>query len=278
MYRFQAQSAGEGARRRGGNAPSRRYHPRMPIFLLLLLVFPVQAHAIINAEGLGVPTDEEGMNGMASLSVNGSSGNSDKINGEAGGRLAWVHGAHNEIFVGSYAYGKSRGQRDTNKAFLHLRHRYALDATLDIEGFAQAQKDEFARLKLRTLLGGGIRWQHNEDDWHTYIGLGSFYESETLRSSAAGVAPPRTRLWRGNAYATLSYRLNDHVAFHNTVYFQPAWRDAADYRLLENAGMSVKLAEHLDLRLSLDVARDSSPPAGVKPTDTSYRTGLAYRF
>jgi len=248
------------------------------LLMMLLLLAPLNAWAIINAEGLGVSTDKEGLNGKASASVNGSSGNTDKINTELGGRLAWVHGPHTEILVASYAYGKSRGQRDTNKSFLHLRHRYALDDTLDLEGFGQAQQDEFARLKLRTLLGGGIRWGHEEDDWRTYLGIGSFYESETLRSTAAIAATPTTRLWRGNAYGTLSYNLNERVTFHNTLYFQPAWKDAADYRLLENASMTVNLVEHLDLRLSIDVAKDSRPPTGVKSTDTSYRTGLEYRF
>jgi len=251
----------------------------MQLFLFLFLLFaPAQAWAIINAEGLGVSVDQQGLNGKAALSMNGSSGNTAKVSGEAAGRLAYVHGPHTEILVGSYAYGKSRGVRDTNKAFLHLRHRYALDASLDLEAFGQAQQNEFARLKLRTLIGGGLRWGQQDDGWRTYLGLGSFYESENLRSTAGNTAPPRTRLWRGNLYGTLFYALNSHVSFQNTVYFQPAWKDTADYRLLENAGLSVKLTEQLDLRLSIDVERDSRPPTGIRSTDTSYKTGLEYRF
>lgn len=247
-------------------------------FLFLFLILPVNAFAIINAEGLGIATDSEGLNGKASLAMNGSSGNSSRISGEAAGRLALVHGAHTEILVGSHAYGKSRGVRDTNKSFLHLRHRYALDDALDLEAFGQAQRNEFARLKLRTLLGGGLRWGRQEDGWRMYLGLGSFFESETLRGTAANPAPPAARLWRGNAYATLFYALNEHVSFQNTVYFQPAWKHTADYRLLENAAMSVKLTEQMDLRLSIDVEHDSRPPAGIRPADTSYKTGLEYRF
>ena len=248
------------------------------LLCLLLLAVPVESFAIINAEGLGVATDKEGLNGKAAFSMNGSSGNTAKVSGEAAGRLAFVHGAHTEILVGSYAYGKSRGVRDTNKSFVHLRHRYALDASIDLEAFGQAQQNEFARLKLRTLLGGGVRWGQQDDDWRIYLGLGSFYESESLRSTALTPAPPRTRLWRGNFYGTLFYALNSHVSFQNTVYFQPAWKDTADFRLLENAGMSVKLTEQLDLHLSVDVEKDSRPPTDIKSTDTSYKTGIEYRF
>ena len=77
---------------------------------------------------------------------------------------------------------------------------------------------------------------------------------------------------------TMHYDLNDRVSLHNTVYYQPAWKDTADYRLLESAGMAVTLTGQLQLRLSLDIEKDSRPPAGVKATDISYRTGLEYRF
>jgi len=244
--------------------------------LFFLLFAPLQAWAIINTEGLGVPVDEEGLNGKAGLSANGSSGNSNKITGEANGRLAWRHGDHIEILVASYTYGKSRGVRDTNKSFVHLRHRYALDNALDVEAFAQAQQNEFSRIKLRALLGGGLRWSKQDDDWKIYLGLGSFYESETLRRAAANT--PRSRLWRGNSYFTVSYALNERVGLLNTVYYQPAWKDTADYRLLENAALSVSLTEQVDLRLSIEMEKDSRPPTGVKTTDISYKTGLEYRF
>ncbi|PJC70876.1 MAG: hypothetical protein CO017_03090, partial [Zetaproteobacteria bacterium CG_4_8_14_3_um_filter_59_5] len=132
--------------------------------------------------------------------------------------------------------------------------------------------------KLRTLLGGGLRWGQRDDGWKVYLGLGSFYERETLRGTAANAASPRTRLWRGNAYGTLFYAINERVGLQNTVYFQPAWKDTADCRLLENAGMTVNLTEQLDLRPSIEVEKDSRPPAGIKPTDTSYKTGFEYRF
>ena len=244
------------------------------ILFFILLLLPSQALAIINAEGFGINRDQQGFNGKLSASLNGSSGNTVKITSELGGRAAWLSGAHTGLLIGSYAFGKSRGVRDTNKTFLHTRYRFALDSAWAVETFAQAQKDEFARLKLRTLFGGGIRWSR---EWNRGIvawGAGSFYEIEKLRRSTTGVISPRTRLWRINSYGSLAYQPNDQITLMNTLYFQPAWRDRADYRLLESASLAVKLAEHLDLRLSLDLAKDAKPPAGVKAVDASYKTGL----
>jgi len=246
------------------------------IFILFLILLPAQSLAIIDAEGLGVGVDKEGVNGKAGLSVNGSSGNSDKISAEGSARLAWLHGEQTEILVASHAYGKSRGVRDTNRSFVHLRHRYAWSGALDVEGFAQAQQNEFARLKLRTLLGGGVRLKQQSGDWRYYLGLGSFYESETLRRSAA--LEPKSRLWRGNSYLIMHAALNELVSLENTVYFQPAWRDSSDYRFLENASLHVSLTDSLSLRLSIELEQDSRPPAGVKTSDVNYKTGLEFKF
>ncbi|GAV20226.1 hypothetical protein MMIC_P1190 [Mariprofundus micogutta] len=243
-------------------------------FFLVLFCIPVQAWAIINAEDLDLSMDEAGIAGKIGLSLTGSSGNSDKTNGEASGRLMWRHARHTEMLVGSYTYGTSRGIRDTNKAFAHLRHRYALNNVWDIEAFAQAQQNEFASLKLRTLLGGGMRWTHRDNDLTLHVGMGAFHEREKLRNSIA----PATRLWRGNAYMALGYSVNERVRLQNTLYFQPALNDSADYRLLDDAALSVTLTEQLDLRLSIEYANDSKPPVGIKDTDINYKTGLELRF
>ncbi len=251
----------------------------MLIFIfVLLLILPVPAHAIVNIEDMGLVNNGQGVNGKVSLAVNGSSGNSNTVNGEADGQIDWRHGRNTEIAVASYAYGKSNGARDTNKSFLHLRHRYMLRQGLDVEAFAQAQQNEFQRLKLRTLVGGGLRLGSKWEGWRYWLGLGSFFENETLRSTAANPLAPGSHLWRGNIYFTVDYKPNDRVTLQNTIYYQPAWRDAGDYRMLLNAVLGVSLGGPLALRLSLDISKDSRPPAGVKATDVGYTTALDYSF
>lgn len=247
----------------------------MRIFtLLILMLLPSQAFAIVNAEDIDF-SDAEGFGGKIAASAGGNSGNSSKFTSEANTRLVWRHGPHTELAAASYSYGKSRGVRDTNKAFAHLRHRYRFVDHWEVEAFAQAQQNEFALLKLRTLFGGGLRWSTHNDDWSAAIGAGSFYERERLKPAAN---EPVSKLWRGNAYLSLGYRLNDHVAFANTVYYQPAWKQPADYRLLDDGSLSVGLTESIDLKLTVELAKDSRPPLGVKALDTAYKTGLEMHF
>ncbi len=248
------------------------------VFVLFITIqlLPTQALAIINAEDLDLTIDADGLAGKAGFSVNGSSGNSDKVRGEGNAHLIWQHGKNREMLVGSKSYGNSRGVRDTNKAFVHLRHRYDWTDTWALEGFAQAQQNEFARLKLRTLLGGGLRWSYQNQQLELHLGLGSFFEREALRA-AAGVAPT-SQLWRGNSYVSVRYVINERIRLQNTVYYQPAWRDMTDYRLLDDAALHIALNDSLDLKIVIEMAQDSRPPAGIKHIDTSYKTGLSFRF
>lgn len=248
----------------------------MRLLLLLLFLFPGSAFAIINIEDLDLSLNEDGQKGRLGIAVKGASGNTDKIGAEADGRFILRQGSHLNMVIGSISYGKSRGQRDTNKSFLHLRHRYSLVEGWSIEAFSQAQQDEFARLRLRALLGAGVRKSLRNDGLSVHLGLGSFYEHEKLRSGAAPQLSSHT--WRGNAYMACHYALNARVRLQNTLYYQPDWQDFGDSRLSDAAALRIAVHESIDLRLSIDLAHDSRPPAGVKATDISYSTALEFRF
>lgn len=245
------------------------------LLIFYLLLVPHVALAIVNAEDLDLNIEEDGFVGKVGLSVSGSSGNTEKINGEGSLRLLWKYGDHTNMLVGSGAYAKSSGNRDTNKSFAHFRHRYAVDQIWAVEAFTQAQQNEFARLKLRTLYGGGLRYSREISEHSIHLGLGSFYEQEKLRAVANA---PDTRLWRGNFYFAWRFKASDRIRFQNTVYYQPAWKDIADVRMIDDAAISIALTKQLDLKLSLEMSHDSRPPVGIRQTDISYKTGLELRF
>lgn len=65
---------------------------------------------------------------------------------------------------------------------------------------------------------------------------------------------------------------------YSTTYYQPAFSDTADYRMLEQASILVKLRENLDFKVSLDISFDSMPPQTVQQRDLTYSTGLEFNF
>lgn len=238
-------------------------------------MLPSQAFAIVNSEDTTLLADQEGLVGKVALSANGNRGNVITNGVEISSLLRLNHGKETEILALNYKKAESRGVRNANKSYLHLRHRHALDEAWALEGFGQVQQDEFANLKLRTLLGGGVRWSQEREVWHFHIGLGTFYEYEKLRKS---IAKSTSYVWRANAYITTDYLLNDHVKVHETVYFQPAWNAVADLRVLNDTSLKVSLTDQLALSLTLEVTYDARPPIGTVKTNVSYQTGITYHF
>lgn len=53
---------------------------------------------------------------------------------------------------------------------------------------------------------------------------------------------------------------------------------AQDYRLLEQLALVFDITEKLSFKVSLDIKHDNEPPINVRQTDTSYNTGVEYRF
>ncbi len=252
-----------------------------PCFVMTyLLLCPVVALAIVNVEAVHIGAPIDGFSGTATASAGGSSGNSNRFRGRADVRLQWHAGKHTDFAVFSYDYGKSRGRTYTNKEFAHLRHRFQFAPAWAVEGFVQAERDEFARLSFRGLVGGGLRRTllEKNDVAAVYLGLGAMYEREILRRNFLTNDPRGESIGRANTYLNMQTRLNTQTRFSSTVFYQPAITDVTDFRLLEEAALHVRLTKGMELRLNIEMRYDSRPPQTVKKTDISYTTGITIGF
>lgn len=254
---------------------------KLPLLLSLsLLALPLPARAIVNVEQAIIGRSTDGWHSSVSLLASGASGNTDKSATRADVLNMWQHGMHTDFLQLQYAYGKSRGQTDTDRAFIHLRHRTEVADGWGAEAFAQTGRDRFARLVQRTLLGGGVRRTLFEEEGQAagYLGLGAFHERELLSPAAGTTDALDRRLWRANSYLVLKRQVSEQVRVNSTLYYQPAISDGAGYRVLEQAALRVKLAEALELKLALEIAFDSRPAQTVQKRDLLYSTGLEFSF
>lgn len=238
------------------------------------------AHAIVNMEQAIVGRPAAGLHTTVDMFIHNASGNTEKRSAKADLLTLFQHGEHTEFLQIQYAYGSSGGQADTDRAFAHLRHRTELNAGWSIEGFAQVGKDAFARLKQRTLAGGGLRRILFEKGKVSagYLGLGAFHEQEVLSEQLGTSDPMYERRWRANSYLVLKQQFNEQVRVYNTLYYQPDVADTVDFRLLEQASVLVQMGQNLDLKLSLEISYDSRPPQMVQQRDVVYSTGLEFSF
>ena len=246
----------------------------------LLLGWGVAAHAIVNIESMEVGEPKQGFTGTLNISVDGESGNTDKLSVNSGVRLQWHHEAVTNFAIFRYEYAETSDVKDTNKLLFHARHIRQVSDRTAYEGFIQAQRNEFARLTYRRLVGGGVRLTLSEipNIKSVHLGLGGFYSKENLESRPGTTDGGTQDTWRISSYLNYVHHLNEQVSVLSTTYYQPAADDFSDLRLLEEAALNVKMTGALSLKFSLDITHDSKPPQEVKETDISYSTGIEYSF
>jgi len=244
------------------------------ILLLFTFFISANAFAILNVESMRVAKSKDGFSGELQLDSDFLSGNTDSQHVNFGNRLQWDSGNKTNFILTSYSYGESSGARDVNKGYIHLRHIVHLNNRWAWEAFGQVESNEFTRLDLRELVGGGVRRTLKQDDDRLgmYVGMGGFYSTERLDDNSV------TDLVRANIYFVYKHKLNDTNQVMSTTYYQPAISNPDNFRALEQITYEIAMNRKLDLQLSLQVAHDSQPPSGVKLTDTGFHTGIKYRF
>ena len=245
---------------------------------LAILLGSGSAHAIVSMEGLHTGTPKEGFSGNVELALSNTSGNTDKQDYALGSRLQWHKAKITDYLLLRGAYGESAGVKSTENSFLHARHIYQYLPRLAVEGYVQAEQDTFARLEFRGLTGGGARYTlyRKEDTGVAFLGLGAYYSQERIDDDFPDGGTDS--LWRASSYLILKYQATPNTALISSTYYQPAFEDATDYRLLEQAAMKVKLNDSLSLVVSVDYRLDSEPPIGVEKEDTTYTTSFSLEF
>jgi putative salt-induced outer membrane protein YdiY len=256
-------------------------HPfKLLLLCTTLACLSFSAHAIVNLEQAIIGPTKDGFHNRLDFTASGNSGNTENKRYMLDLLTLYQHNVNTEFLQLHYAYGTSLGQIDTDNAFAHFRHRTEVGTDWGIEGFAQISRDPFSRLTERTLLGGGVRWILLEKSQQSaaYLGLGAFHEHE-IRTEVLGTTDLVVLdLWRANGYLILKYQLNGQIRLVNNAYYQPALDDINNYRLLDQGSVLIKLDDHLDLKMSIEISYDSIPPQTVQANDTYYSTGLSFSF
>ncbi|MDZ4261443.1 MAG: DUF481 domain-containing protein [Pseudomonadota bacterium] len=248
--------------------------------IAIISCYALPANAIVNVENIRVGLTEPGLSGNLDLSFNGNRGNTNKDEYGIKGRIQNNSDKVTNFVVASYDYGEVSNVANTNKSFIHGRHVVQFQPERAWEAFLQGEKNEFARLSFRGLIGGGLRFTLAEvpDKLGLYLGAGAYWSRETLDQRIGLTDHGSENFARANLYVVYKHKLNSQLSLISTTYYQPRLSGASDFRALEQAGLAVKMTDKLSLKLSLDIAHDSRPPQSIKQTDTSYNTSLSYRF
>lgn len=238
------------------------------------------APALINMESVHLGVPDPGFSGTANLGLSGASGNSERVLASVNSRLQYYTEQKTSFLIFDYAYGESFSRKDQNKMFLHSRRIRDIDETWAWELFGQVESNEFARLKYRGLLGGGMRASliPRSKEQGLFIGIGGFYDYEDVSVEGNTTDSGVTHNYFANAYIVFKRKISNTATFVNTTYLQPRFNDTRDFRAFEAAKLNVAIINNLSLNLNLEIVHDNRPPQAVKKTDVSYSTSLQIQF
>lgn len=247
-------------------------YPRLA-FLLVFALVPLQSPlAFINIESLrqGI---ESGFSGSSGTEISGASGNTDVFELGLNSRNIYKKNQREYILIGTYEYGEASELKNANKGEGHARYAQGFSESWKWEIFGQVEFNEFQNLELRSLLGGGLRSNLFSDKKNSlYLGVGLFYEDETLKNTADQAN------FRMNFYLSFRSLINQGVEFIFITYYQPNTQIITDERFRVTTGLEVKISKSLSMVSTYNFARDTKPPPGVLLEDSSYRVGFNYTY
>jgi hypothetical protein len=250
----------------------------------LFLMLPVEAFAQVNTEALRIDSDKRGFITTLQLTGNVSAGNTSIYEINTNGRVDYVTDRNHSFAIADYRYGYKNSEPYKNSAFIALRNTWSWKPRIGVETFVQQQMDEFIRLKDRKLIGAGLRlhpidFENDEtgSKFNTYIGVGAMYEREVFDATATDPSYT-TSLLRSTNYISLQLALNETVRIGTVQYLQIAPSSLNDFRYIADGNVNVRLAESTSLVFVLRYRLDNEPPAGIRPFDLSYTTGIRFSF
>ncbi|WP_199351160.1 DUF481 domain-containing protein [Haliangium ochraceum] len=255
-------------------------------FVALLAMAKPAAADIVNVISVVSVEAEEGLSGSVTGAVDFRRGNTTRLILSAAPVLRYRQGEH--LFL-SYGSGEYDEDNDTvRKIFGHARYRHAFTEQLTGEVFTQHETNPGRGQEYRGLVGVGPLYQLVDRDHVRLAGALAYMLEYELVDETTVTCPPEVPdcaddpglQHRLSAYLTGSYAIADNLQVVETLYLQPLVTDpAGDFRLLNDAQISVLLTKFLAFNNALTVAYDSAPnPTINKNYDIALKSSITLQF
>jgi putative salt-induced outer membrane protein YdiY len=251
---------------------------RLALLLSLGLTISQQspAHAgIYNVQSILATDADPGLSGAISGSADWRTGNIDYLFLTATPLARYRSGKHLIIGLAQANHKTSKGSKIISRFFEHLRYRYQFSDRILGEVFGQHEFDAIKRLKLRTLVGAGPKFEiFGEKNYGVDIGVSYMLEYESLQNDGPPDSGDTDLQHRNSTYLVGRYELDDRVQLVETLYFQPRLTDTKDLRLLNESQLTFKVTKKLSFTTALSISYDSRPPDTIKKLDTALKSSL----
>jgi len=205
--------------------------------------------------------------------LNGSNGDSDTLNFNAGLNLQRRSIKNRTIFNGQYIFQQSDGETDENKWFTDLKHDYFINDKLYSFSLFRIEQDHSSDLDLRTILSTGLGYQWIERDdlkFATEAGISWLYEDYSTGMSDNKISARLAYLYENNLW--------DRATFFNNLEFFPQITDPSDFFLTTTAGLRTNVTKTIFMEARVLFEHDSSPAEGTGKNNVNYLFSLGMNF
>jgi Protein of unknown function, DUF481 len=244
----------------------------------LWLLAATRAAAQVNVEGLRKELSGDGVLGRVNGSLTSYRGNTVGLELGVTGFVAWRSAPHLAFASTAANYSHLGGADQVANAFAHLRYVRALEDWVSAETFVQAENDRFRSLRLRALVGLGLRFALlDQETVGLYYGASYMFEHDTLKATVVPVRPAEVH--RFNNYASLVFVLDPKRAtLSNTIYVQPRFDDVRDLRLLDDVSFDVTVTGRVSAGVHASLRWESPVRSPVKRADLVVKNTLGVLF
>lgn len=175
------------------------------------------------------------------------------------------------FLLGSYSLIRSGNQDFENDWMIHFRYNQKLTQLWRLEAFVQSQENRLLTIDSRSLIGGGLRLKiASWAAFRAYLGNSYMYEIENSSKVEFSAYNHRHSSYLSMTYTHPSRAWN----LTNTVYFQPLYRELANYRLLEQLKIEIPVNRFLSFSGLLNYFYMSQTPLDRSDESVNIRFGI----
>jgi len=197
--------------------------------------------------------------------------------------VLYVSKQHAYILVNAIEYQSASNSAPFSTGYTHFRINFRRQHKISYETYAQIQYDEIRRMRLRTLVGGGIRFTAiDEEGFDIHLGSGVMYEVERWRRTEND---PTSDFYKEmpklSNYVGVEFTLSPHVKLNLWGLYQTGYdtQDAiARNRYAAEASLNFIVNKRITWMNRFAYFYDAQPVIEINPAFYQIMNGLRITF
>jgi len=250
------------------------------IACLFFIFFIEKSQAqIVNIEdSRSTLVDTSGWFGYLGLGVNLIKNNKSITTISGNLRAEYVNGKYLLLFLSDYNLIRADKESFIDNGFQHVRLNYEINKRLTYEFFSQIQFNNQIRIKLRGLIGTGLRTRiFRKENQKIYWGISYMREYDEIEIVEDAITIFQDH--RLSTYLSMTiYPFEENFSISNTTYYQPVLNDFSDVRLSSQTSLRFAISKRLIFSTIFSITNDTRVPENIPATYYSLRNGIRWEF